>query len=42
MAVPGVGWLAYRKDAERNSFGAMEADAKAGYQGVFPSGVTTN
>jgi predicted enzyme related to lactoylglutathione lyase len=27
MAVPGVGWLAYFKDTEGNTFGIMEEDA---------------
>jgi hypothetical protein len=28
-AVPGVGWLAYFKDTEGNTFGAMQADPAA-------------
>jgi predicted enzyme related to lactoylglutathione lyase len=29
MAVPGVGWLAYCKDTEGNTFGAIQMDEKA-------------
>jgi uncharacterized protein len=29
MAVPGIGWLAYVKDPDGNSMGAMQADAAA-------------
>lgn len=29
MAVPGVGWMAYIKDTEGNTFGLMESDEKA-------------
>ena len=30
MAVPGVGWMAYCKDTEGNTFGVMEEDTSAG------------
>jgi predicted enzyme related to lactoylglutathione lyase len=30
MPVPGVGWLAYCKDTEGNTFGLMQADTNAG------------
>ena len=30
MPIPGVGWLAYCKDAEGNVFGLMQSDPKAG------------
>lgn len=29
MAVPGVGWMAYIKDTEGNTFGLMESDENA-------------
>lgn len=29
MAVPGVGWLAYFKDTEKNIFGIMQSDPEA-------------
>lgn len=29
MAIPGVGWLAYCKDPEGNTFGIMQADESA-------------
>jgi predicted enzyme related to lactoylglutathione lyase len=29
MAVPGIGWLAYIKDTEGNTFGIMESDPDA-------------
>jgi predicted enzyme related to lactoylglutathione lyase len=29
MAVPGVGWLAYFKDTEGNTFGALQPDTNA-------------
>lgn len=29
MAVPGVGWLAYFKDADGNMFGVMQDDTRA-------------
>ncbi|HXI03355.1 MAG TPA: VOC family protein [Candidatus Saccharimonadales bacterium] len=29
MAIPGVGWLAYARDPEGNTFGMMQADAAA-------------
>ena len=29
MAVPGIGWLAYFKDAEGNIFGILQADHSA-------------
>jgi predicted enzyme related to lactoylglutathione lyase len=29
MAVPGVGWMAYCKDTEGNTFGLMQADPNA-------------
>jgi len=29
MAIPGVGWLAYCKDAEGNMFGIMQSDGSA-------------
>jgi predicted enzyme related to lactoylglutathione lyase len=29
MPIPGVGWLAYGKDTERNIFGFMQADKAA-------------
>ena len=29
MAIPGVGWLAYCKDTERNIFGIMQTDSAA-------------
>lgn len=29
MPVPGIGWLAYRKDPDGNIFGVMQADAEA-------------
>lgn len=29
MAVPGVGWMAYFKDTEGNTFGLMESDETA-------------
>jgi len=29
MAVPSVGWMAYIKDTEGNTFGLMESDEKA-------------
>ena len=29
MAVPGVGWMAYIKDTEGNTFGLMESDKNA-------------
>jgi uncharacterized protein len=29
VAIPGVGWLAYFKDTEGNSFGLMQADPSA-------------
>jgi predicted enzyme related to lactoylglutathione lyase len=29
MAIPGVGWLAYGKDTERNIFGVMQPDPAA-------------
>jgi predicted enzyme related to lactoylglutathione lyase len=30
MSIPGVGWLAYCKDTEGNTFGLMQADMGAG------------
>jgi uncharacterized protein len=30
MAVPGIGWLAYCKDTEGNTFGIMQPDPSAG------------
>jgi predicted enzyme related to lactoylglutathione lyase len=29
MAVPGIGWLAYLKDPDGNTFGVMQADTEA-------------
>jgi predicted enzyme related to lactoylglutathione lyase len=29
MAIPGIGWLAYGKDTERNIFGIMQPDPAA-------------
>lgn len=29
MAIPGIGWLAYLKDTEGNSFGVMQSDPNA-------------
>jgi predicted enzyme related to lactoylglutathione lyase len=29
MPIPGIGWLAYLKDTEGNTFGIMQADASA-------------
>ncbi|MBU2491062.1 MAG: VOC family protein [Bacteroidetes bacterium] len=29
MAVPGIGWLAYFKDTEKNIFGIMQSDPEA-------------
>ena len=29
MAIPGIGWLAYLKDTERNTFGIMQSDPTA-------------
>ncbi len=29
LAIPGIGWLAYLKDTEGNTFGIMQADPQA-------------
>jgi len=29
MPIPGVGWLAYAKDTEGNTFGMMQPDVNA-------------
>jgi len=29
MPIPGIGWLAYLKDTEGNTFGVMRSDSSA-------------